>query len=348
MTLTSRENWLRAVEFRYPEWIPCTLGFAPLTWKTHGQDLERLCLDHPLVFPDFYPGQVNTDDLPVVYREGEYYRDNWGCLWFNRQAGLEGQVVGHPLADWEALETYQMPDPLVWDERGDTPKDWVKIEHDIQKHKDEGKLTSGGAGRLFDRLYFLRGWENLMLDFAMEPPELTRLIDMLTANSVRLVDKWLQIGVDHIGFHTDIGTQKALMISPASFRKYIKPMFSEIFERVRNAGTHVYLSSDGHLLEIVDDLIECGVSVHDPQFRANTLEGIVKVYKGKLCANVDLDRQGFAFMSPAEIREQIRQVVDQMALPEGGVMVAGSVWDANTPLRNIEAICTAMEDYCFP
>ena len=131
-------------------------------------------------------------------------------------------------------------------------------------------------------------------------PCAARLIDMLTANSVRLVDKWLQIGVDHIGFHTDIGTQKALMISPASFRKYIKPMFSEIFERVRNAGTHVYLSSDGHLLEIVDDLIECGVSVHDPQFRADKT-GVVHVAIGK------------ASMTADKITENARTLLNEVA-----------------------------------
>ena len=79
-----------------------------------------------------------------------------------------------------------------------------------------------------------------------------------------------------------------------------------------------------------------------------TIVPIVGAYKGKLCANVDLDRQGFAFMTQAEIREQIKQVVDRMALPEGGLMIAASVWDTNTPLENIEAILLALEDYCFP
>jgi uroporphyrinogen decarboxylase len=348
VTLTIRENWLRTVEFRYPEWIPCTVGFSPLIWKTRGPDLDAICLDHPRIFPEFQPERARSADLPLVYREGETYRDSWGCLWYNIQGGLEGQVIEHPLADWKALDTYQMPDPLIWKERGSTPKDWSKIEQEIQARKDQGKLTSGDGSRLFDRLYFLRGWENLMMDFALEPPELPRLIDMLTENALQLVDKWLEIGVDQISLHTDIGTQKALMISPASFRKYVKPMFSAIFQKIRATGTHVYLSSDGHLLEIVDDLVECGVSVHDPQFRANTLEGIVRAYKGKLCANVDLDRQGFAFMTPDEIRAQIKQVVERMALPAGGLMIAASVIDADTPLENVEAICAAFEDYCFP
>jgi len=348
MALSKRENWLRTVEFRYPEWIPCSMGFSLLTWKTLGEELKKLCLDHPKIFPDFDPDNAQYDEMPVVYRRGEYFCDNWGCVWYNQQEGLEGQVVGHPLADWKALETYQMPDPLIWEERSSTPIDWAKIESDIQERKRKGELVACFGGRLFDRLYFLRGWENLMLDFGLEPPELGRLIQMLEENVMRTVNRYLQIGVDAVSFHTDFGSQKALMISPASFRKYLKPMFSRIFQTIRQAGAHVYLSSDGRVVEVVDDLIACGVSVHDPQLRANTLEGIVKAYKGRLCANVDLDRQGFAFMTPAEIRAQIKQVVDAMATPEGGLMIAGSVWDASTPLRNIEAMCVAMEDYCFP
>ena len=97
----------------------------------------------------------------------------------------------------------------------------------------------------------------------------------------------------------------------------------------------------------MDDLIECGVSVHDPQLRANTLQGIAKAYKGKLCANVDLDRQGFPFMTPQEIRDQIKEVVDVMGAPEGGLMVMAAIYGNDVPLKNIEAICEAMEDHCF-
>jgi len=171
---------------------------------------------------------------------------------------------------------------------------------------------------------------------------------MLTEYEVALVDKWLEIGVDVVGFHTDIGTQNALMISPAQFRRYIKPMFATLFQRCRKAGAHVTLSSDGHLLEIVDDLIECGVSMHDPQLRANTLEGIVRHYKGRMCTTVDLDRQSFPFATPSGLRDQIARVVDAMYSPDGGLMLGAGVWGADVPLANIEAICAATEEFCFP
>jgi hypothetical protein len=347
--MTIRENYLRAVEFRFPQWIPCQVVFAPLVWKTYREHLEKIVLDHPRIFTDYSVSDRDFfDEMPLVYRQGEYYRDNWGCLWYNTQEGLEGQVVGHPLEDWSALAAYKMPDPLVSNERGEDPKDWQKIKHDLEKRRKEGKIAFGNAERLFDRLYFLRGFENLMIDFAENRPELKELISRLEQYEMRLVEKYLSLGVDVMGFHTDFGTQTGLMISPQSFRRYIKPLFFNLFQTCRKAGVHVLLSSDGRLLEVVDDLIECGVSIHDPQYRANGLEGIVKAYKGKLFAMVDLDRQGFPFMTAGEIHQQVREVVDALAMPEGGLGLLAAIYDSDVSLENIAAICEAMEDYCFP
>ena len=342
MPISYRENYLRTIEFRNPEWIPAHIDFAPAVWHKYREDLEELVLRHPVIFDEYQRGSIDFDQFGAVCREDEYYTDNWGCTWYNARGGLEGQVVGHPLGDWDVLDTYQPPDPMLKSERGE--RDWEQIEKDIAGRKQRGELTRGDGERLFDRLYFLRGFENLMIDIATDDPHLPRLIEMLTDYEMRLVGKSLEIGVDIIRFHTDIGTQKALMISPEKFRKYIKPMFMKIFRTCRDAGSHVVLSSDGYLLEIVDDLIECGVSIHDPQLRANTLEGIIQAYKGKMCVNLDLDGQMFPFCQPEELRAQVEAGVKELGSPQGGLMLGAWV-TPDVPLSNIEAIATAMEDF---
>ncbi|MBI5095596.1 MAG: hypothetical protein HZB26_24575 [Candidatus Hydrogenedentes bacterium] len=343
--MTDRENWLRAIDFQYPEWIPCAVGLSLLTWHTHREKLEDLVLRHPALFPGFQRGSVDFDDFPPVYRAGEDFRDNWGCLWRNVIGGLEGVVVEHPLADWSALDAYRAPDPKLLAERGE--RDWDQIRDHILERKRRGEATSGNGERLFDRLYFLRGFENLMTDIATDDPNLPRLIELLTEYEMKLIGMYLDLNVDVMGFHTDIGTQQGLMISPDKFRQYIKPMFKTLFSACRKAGARVALSSDGRLLDIVDDLIDCGVSVHDPQARANTLQGIEDAYKGKMCVNLDLDRQMFAFCTPEDVREHVREAVERLYLPEGGLMLTGQVYDAQTPLENIEALCAALEEYCL-
>lgn len=346
MPMSARENWLRAIEYRGPEWIPCSVSFAPQAWRTHRSALEEIVLAHPRLFPGHRAGTAYFfDEMPDVYREGEEYTDNWGCVWRNVQGGLEGIVIGHPLADWEALETYRPPDVLSKHERGD--RDWEAERRGIEQARAAGHLTGGSGERLFDRLYFLRGFENLMMDFATDDPHLPRLIGMLRDHEMALVEQWLAIGVDCVYFHTDIGTQSGLMIHPEQFRRYVKPMFAELFGACRAAGSHVMLSSDGHVLEIVDDLIECGVSMHDPQLRANTLEGIVRHYKGKMCVNLDLDRQSFPFATPSELRDQVARSVEALYDTRGGLMLSAGVWGDDVPLANIEALCAAMEEFCW-
>ncbi|MHB9033784.1 MAG: uroporphyrinogen decarboxylase family protein [Anaerolineae bacterium] len=345
MSISERENWLRTVEFRNPEWIPCYVGLAPILFKLYRQDLEQLIAAHPRIFPDYKQAQRDYDWMPPAYHLGEYYRDNWGCVWHNIQEGIEGQVVGHPLADWSALDSWRPPDPHLFFERSTV--DWDQMRSYMAEQLKLGKLRNGSGERLFDRLYALRGFDALMMDFATEAPELTRLIEILTEHELALIQLWLELGVDAISFHTDIGTQRGLMISPASFRKYIKPMFMTLFRSCRAAGVHVNLSSDGRLIDIIDDLLECGVSIHDPQLRANGLADIKRAYQGRLCINLDLDRQSFPFITPAEMRAQVREVVDTLALSEGGLMMLAQFYGADIPLANIAACLEAMEDYCF-
>jgi len=347
MPLSERENYLRTASMTGPEWIPAHVAISGASWLEWRDEMEHVVARHPVLFPDFRKGERPFDETMLGSRDtaGQTMRDNWGCVWHNTHEGLEGQVAENPLADWAALETYTPPDPLTHEERGE--RDWAAIEKGIRENKRKGLLTEGNGERLFDRLYFLRGFENLMIDIATDEPRLSRLIEMLEDYEMRLVTKWLEIGVDVIAFHTDIGTQNALMISPEKFRKYIKPMFKRIFTTCREAGTPVSLSSDGRLLEIVDDLVECGVSVHDPQLRANTLDGIRHAYKGKMCIKLDLDRQMFPFCRPEDIRNQVEQAVETLNAPEGGLMMMGAVFGDDVPLANIEALCEAFEQFCL-
>jgi uroporphyrinogen decarboxylase len=343
--MNDRENYIRAATFGSPEWIPCSMTFSPFSLSKHKGELDGLMRSHPRIFPEYNPATFDyCDEMPPVYRKGELFTDNWGCVWANAIEGLEGQVVGHPLADWKALSTWRPPDYVRKSERAD--RDWTTIRAEIAERKDKDLLTRGDAERLFDRLYFLRGFENLMMDFAEEPPELDALIDVLAGYEHRVVDQWIDIGVDMITFHTDIGTQQGLMISPAGFRKHLKPMFCSLFRKIRDAGSIVLLSSDGRILEIVDDLVECGLNIHDPQLRANGIKDIAKAYRGKLCANLDLDRQSFPFLTPGELRDQVKGCLDAMYDPKGGLMLLASIY-GEVPLRNIEALCNAFEDFCF-
>lgn len=82
----------------------------------------------------------------------------------------------------------------------------------------------------------------------------------------------------------------------------------------------------------------------NPQIRADGLDNLVKVCKGNVCVNIDLDRQMFPFCRPDDIDEHIHEVVAKLGSPEGGLWVQAEL-GPDYPLDNIEAICTAIEKY---
>lgn len=340
--MTSRENFLRAAEFRNPEWIPVNPGFLFGTWHKYRERFEEIVLEHPRLFPDHIKGSVDYDDFPESNKENSYYTDEWECRWHIAEGGHIGQVVGHPIEDWKSLDAYIPPDPDK-----DESLNWEKNRIECDERKKKGLLTSGHGAFLFDRLIWLRGFQNLMIDLAADAPGLKSLIGMIRDYNMNLITHWLEIGVDVFYFHGDIGTQRGPMISRSMFVKHIKPLYRELFSTCRAGGSHVHYSCDGNIRELIDDLIECGVTMHDPQYRANPLDKIASVYGGKMCAMVDLDQQHILpFGTPEDVRRLVKEVVDTLFKPEGGLMIYAEIQPAY-PLANIRALCEALEEYCL-
>ena len=48
----------------------------------------------------------------------------------------------------------------------------------------------------------------------------------------------------------------------------------------RDRGVPIHLHSDGHILEIIPDLIDCGVNVINPQVRANGIDELARALVG--------------------------------------------------------------------
>jgi uroporphyrinogen decarboxylase len=296
---------------------------------------------HPLLFSAEQRESITASVPPPGEFKPHRFTDDWGCEWLEIEAGILGQVVGHPLADWKHLGALFIPDPSQqWD--------WPAVRTRCAQERAQGKLVHGYMeiveGSFFDRLQFLRGLDNLLVDLLERPPELDRLIARVLDYNMRLIRLWLEAGVDLIHFHGDIAMQNSLMMSPKTFRQVLKPAYETMFQACRRAGVHVHYSSDGCLFEIVDDLRECGVSYHDPQVRAGDVAGIARAYRNKLCAMVDIDEQTLPFSTPAEIEAQIREIITRVGLPQGGLMLYACP-SADVPIENIEAICTAWERY---
>ena len=353
MALSDRENYLRNISMSYPEWMPCHLYISPATWIQFQEEIKKIQLRYPTLFNDFKTETPKFDeaDLEIGYRENEVFTDSWRCTWRNAVEGIDASVTTHPLENWENFDTYEPPDPLIHGER--EPADWKAIQKEVENRKKKGELTPEPYpyafclphGFFFQRLQYLRGFENLMYDYVDEPPKLSRLIDMLIEHNLKIINKWLSMGVDLVTFGEDLGSQASSIISPEMFRKWISPAYKSMMQICRDAGCHVYLHSDGYIMNLIDDLIEAGVTIINPQDVCNGIDAIAKEIKGRICISLDIDRQKtIPFGSPSDIIEIIEEEVRKLGSAKGGLELVAGIYPP-TPPENIEALCCAFEKF---
>jgi len=346
-------NYLKTMYFDTPEWVPCGVGFLPATWIHYREALEDLCLRHPRIFPDYKKGCVDFDQKVMwnpLYELGRH-TDCWQAVWNNIDRGFDSQVEVAPLTDWEAFPAWKqkLPDPMKDDQFGPRAS-WDDVKKGMEEAKARGDTASGGGlphGFFFMRLYYLRGFENLMMDFATDDPRIRELIGIIRDYSVAVAKKYLELGAEFMCFGEDLGMQTSLPVSPEMWRKFVKPTYEAVIGPCRDRDVPVFLHSDGHILEIIPDLIDVGVRVLNPQIRANGLDGLKKIAKGKVALSQDLDRQLFPFATPIQIEDHIEEVFRGLNQKKGGLMLQAEC-GPDVPLANIDAVCRAMERLCKP
>lgn len=339
--MTERENFIRAYCFEEPDWIPGGVGVRADGWHKYGEALNDL-YEKYFGYRPYTADKIPHPD-PQFIKNDEYHRtwtDEWGCTMEERIFGIHPMIVGHPLADWAALRTYQPP------AGPDTSPETVERE---RKQIAESKKTNFVIHhflRLFERMQWLRGYAQLMLDFAEDPPELHRMADLIVEHNLKFIRHSIDVGADGIGFSDDWGTQNALMIHPRRWREFFAPRYRCMFQPALDAGLMIHFHSDGYIMDIIPDLRELGVSVLNLQTNCHDLAALGRLGREiRLCLSTDMDRQGsLSFGTPEDVKDYTRRVVQTVGGPDGGLVLSYEC-GSDTPLENIEAAMQAYQEW---
>ena len=334
--MTSRERVHRAVHFSSPNRIPISHAHLPGGLYELGEGLRDVFRRYPSDFAGQDPDSYTLDtDVARRYLAPCRWKDDWDCVWDFPGLGVEGIPVDGPLYQgWERLNNFRFPGrPEPAPVRPDAGAGFV--------------MASIPGARLFERMHFLRGFENLLMDIADDAREVYLLRDRILAWQLEQLEPLLALDyVDGLSMMDDWGTQTALLIPPDRWRGIFKPAYKALFSRIREAGKDVEFHSDGMILEIIPDLIELGVTILNPQFSCMDREHLGR-FRGQVCFKADIDRQRLlCFGTPAEIRDDIHAWIHAVAGPEGGIIGRAEI-GPGVPLENAEAAYRAFAEFAW-
>jgi len=269
---------------------------------------DRLPRDFPGEYGCDFAGVGMTPSPDARPRKGV---DEWGAVWENIGVSQLGEVKDVPLKSWEDFSKLTIPD--ITD-----PRRWQGLQGARERAGDKFLIGSGIS--IYERVHFIRGLENTWADIYLAPDRLGNLLDILVEMNLVAIERYAGAGVDGYMFCDDWGLQNRLMISPEAWRKLWKPRYARIYQAAHKAGMLTFLHSCGHIVDILDDLIEIGLDVIQMDQQQNMgLELLGKRFGGRITFYCPVDIQKtMAYGSLDEIRAYCWKMVKALGRPEGG------------------------------
>jgi hypothetical protein len=333
MAPESRELVRKTLAFQGPPRVPRQVWVLPWAEIHHPRALERL---HE-TFPDDIVSVPELYSVPTVvsgdrYTQGEFV-DAWGCRFSNPQDGIIGIVHQPLISTWDDLDGFRTPDSVL------------KLDTEAVNRfcrSTDRYVLSGSPIRPFERLQFLRTMEQALVDLMEQPPGLHELLERVHAHYLKEVEVWAGTDVDGIALMDDWGTQTGLLLHPETFRRIFKPMYRAYAEIARQHGKRVFMHSDGHIADIIEDLIEVGIEALNSQIFCMGVEELGRRYRGRITFWGEIDRQHtLVHGTRRDIEDAVRVVRDNL-YADGGV-IAQCEFGLEADPENVLAVFAAWD-----
>lgn len=341
--MTPADNLRILLDGGMPEWAPFSMdvgampGFtAPLMDRflreTGAPDpAEYFGFDWRLSSVSARFGGDDPRSLHTQIADGTTF-DEWGIGHWS--GGTEGTIdrMYPPLAAATTVSQVEaLPSPVIEDSP-DPPA--------MRRAHERGFLVFGYGGSLYEWSWFLRGMEAFMMDLASDPAMAEAIIDKVAAHTTRLAQASIKAGIDVLCFYDDVGMQTGMQIAPSHWRRFIKPVWARILQRLRatSPGTRFFLHSCGDIHEILDDIVEVGFHVlHPVQPECMDFAAVQKRlgHRIALCATLSAQRI-LPFGSPAQVRAEVRRL-KSLCPDHRCILCPSNMMQPETPWENVLA-----------
>ena len=297
------------------------------TLRAHGDVFRRLAQE--------FPDDVVMAGMGVSYwaapADDPSYRFAFGAK--TKPPDLPDSVCP-VIADWSELDQFLQGFPAP-----SSPKvvDGIRAA----RAADPNRYILVGWGHFFhQRLAYLRGIENLLLDFYDAEAELRVVMDRLLDLYAVWAAQAAEAGADGVWAGDDLGTQRSLFMQPETFRRLYAPYYRALADVLHGSGLDFWLHTCGNVTDLMEDLIECGVDAVHP-IQAGTMDdrAIAERYGGRIAFWVGMDvQQVLPFGTEDEVRSHVGERIETFNRPDGGLIIAaGNAILPDTPMKNLRA-----------
>ena len=276
------------------------------------------------IIPDIYPRKVGPDT----------YRDDWGVIWRREEGDDIGVVINPPLKEPE-LSGFTPPQPL-----SRAPY----LEKFSRAGDDRFRLVCLSSP-IFQRAWFLRGFENFLMDLVANERFVRELIEIILAYTTKVMQEALSYEIDGFFLMDDWGEQSGLLISPDMWRTYLKPGMAKLFRMVKDNGVLLFFHSCGNINALIPELIDMGVDVLNPlQPEVMDVYAIKREYGALLSFYGGIGTQKLLPSGTVQdVKADVREKVRTLGQNGGYLLAPAHAVQADVPVENVLALVEEMD-----
>jgi uroporphyrinogen decarboxylase len=339
--MNSKERVLSAVNHKSSDRVPITFDasneiytalYKHLGLVTKEQLFDRLHVDTWMVIPGNF-----------IYTKEEENKIEKTTVWGHKTVvkefpgGTYDEIYFNPLAGKDNisdLKNYNWPSPDIFD------FSHFKLEANL--HADRAIIGVFTWGPYFVAS-FVRGLENLMMDFAIRKDYARYMINTLSEISSAALTRMLEShgeGIDIVYMADDYCSQDAPMFSPDDFKELIVPYLKRLVAITHRHNKKFLLHVCGAVRPLLPMIIDAGVDMLEPiQIRAAGMEpaGLKRDFGRDICfyGGVDL-QQILCNGSPQQVSDEVKRLIDIMNGDGGFILGPGHTYiQPDTSLENI-------------
>ena len=320
------ERVLKAVNFQDPDRVP--------VWEA---------LEHQGLYERFAPG-VPFPECAAIACERLGIDATYGCMPQVSEERAEGGHVHAAQTVWSTEPTFRTPADLRAYDPG-RPDERRIEEQVLAGHAAEQEVyaphtlylpQNGGWG--FIPGYDAQTFTVLAVAIAEDLPAVERFWDInmehaIARNSVTARHRLAPV----VQCCEDVAYKTGLMVSPELLRRHFFPRFKQVIAPLKEAGIKVIWHSDGNIMSMVEDAVECGfdgVNPLDPSAGMDMGE-VRRKHPGLiLVGNVGAEHC-LRFGTPDDVRADVRRCIRQGGVG-GGLLVQSGDGELmpDVPLEN--------------
>lgn len=264
--MNSRERVMTALEHAEPDRVPVHYYATPelearlraaLGVDSHEALLERLGTDLRSVSPP-YVGEPRP-----TFDDGRYM-DEWGVVYkpvqYDTGVYMESDVMPYAeVATVEEVDAGPGPDPDDFD---------YAALPELCRQRDAYAIHCGNAGvpDMINGTGRMRGVEKVVMDIGLEDPIGLAVMEKRCRFYLEKMERILDAAggrIDILALGDDYGTQRGLLMSPASWRKLFQPWLKKFIDLGHAYGCKTMLHCCGSSRAILPEMIDAGLDVLD-------------------------------------------------------------------------------------